>query len=603
MKMLALRFFTGLLILSTFFACNIDKQTIEHQTILAGEPLILSFEGPEVNETDAENPFTDYRLVVEFANGEESYQVPGYFAADGNPGESGAEKGNIWRAHFMTLTPGEWTYRVFFHKGKNIAIEQDLSKGTPVTLSHTGGSFTVEDKKYAEGAFAGKGHLHVDKNHFRFDDGSYILKVGPNSPENFLAYEDIDGTVAYDTSLQFIKNWEPHIKDWKSGDPTWRDGKGKGIIGAINYLAEKGMNVIYFVSMNIGGDGRDVYPYRDHTDFTRFDCSKLAQWNIIFEHAQRKGIILHFVTQETENELLLDNGDSGFHRQLYYRELIARFGHHPAVIWNLGEENGPASWSPEGQTTQQRKDMANYFQQNDPWNSPVLLHTHAHNLLRDSIIDPLLGFKGIDGLSMQIDHKETIHNEFNRHTKEAIEAGQQWLLTMDEIGKWYAGALPDKDDPGHDTLRQEVLWGSLTAGSAGVEWYFGYNFDHNDLNAQDWRSRDNLWDQTRYAKDFFKELLPYWEMTNQDNLLNDASAYCLAKPGEVYVVYLKDKSKKNKLDLSDDAGSFVIQWYNPKTGKFVGSEPKTIEGQSVIDLKAPEDQDQEDWVALIKKDK
>ena len=42
---------------------------------------------------------------------------------------------------------------------------------------------------------------------------------------------------------------------------------------------------------------------------------------------------------EAENEDWLDNGQLGTERRLFYRELIARFGHHPAIRWNLCEEN------------------------------------------------------------------------------------------------------------------------------------------------------------------------------------------------------------------------------------------------------------------------
>ena len=31
-----------------------------------------------------------------------------------------------------------------------------------------------------------------------------------------------------------------------------------------------------------------------------YDCSKLDQWNIIFDHAQRQGVFLHFKMQENE---------------------------------------------------------------------------------------------------------------------------------------------------------------------------------------------------------------------------------------------------------------------------------------------------------------
>ena len=68
------------------------------------------------------------------------------------------------------------------------------------------------------------------------------------------------------------------------------------------------------------------------------DVSKLDQWEIVFAHGTEKGMFLHFKTMETENEMLLDDGDLGRERKLYYRELIARYAHHPALNWNLGEE-------------------------------------------------------------------------------------------------------------------------------------------------------------------------------------------------------------------------------------------------------------------------
>ena len=48
------------------------------------------------------------------------------------------------------------------------------------------------------------------------------------------------------------------------GDPTWGDGKGKAIIGAVNYLASKGMNAVSFLTFNIEGDDRNVFLYTDY---------------------------------------------------------------------------------------------------------------------------------------------------------------------------------------------------------------------------------------------------------------------------------------------------------------------------------------------------
>jgi hypothetical protein len=56
----------------------------------------------------------------------------------------------------------------------------------------------------------------------------------------------------------------------------------------------------------------------------------------------------------------------------------------------------------------------------------------------------------------------------------------------------------------------------------------------------------------------------------------DNTNHLLAEPGSYYIVYAE---KKVKLDLTASPGLFVYEWYNPKTGKTVGSGK--IEGGSV----------------------
>ena len=73
--------------------------------------------------------------------------------------------------------------------------------------------------------------------------------------------------------------------------PTWKDGKGKGLIGAINYLSSKGANSMSFLPYNAGGDGDNVWPFVDRDDKFHYDVSKLDQWQIVFDHAQPRGFI------------------------------------------------------------------------------------------------------------------------------------------------------------------------------------------------------------------------------------------------------------------------------------------------------------------------
>src|SRR6056297_3379435 len=93
--------------------------------------ITISFNGPEVSETDDFNPFTNYRLDVNFTHSEtgKTYRVPNYFAADGNAANTSAYNGNKWRVHFSPDETGEWTYRVSYRKGKNIVASENKNAG------------------------------------------------------------------------------------------------------------------------------------------------------------------------------------------------------------------------------------------------------------------------------------------------------------------------------------------------------------------------------------------------------------------------------------------------------------------------------------------
>ena len=242
-----------------------------------------------------------------------------------------------------------------------------------------------------------------------------------------------------------LKSWDPHVQDWKAGDPTWKDGKGKGLIGALNYLAGKGVNAFSFLTYNAGGDGDNVWPFITRDDKLHYDCSKLDQWGVVF----------------------------------------------------------------------------------DVKSEPYTLHD----------------------------------------------------------------------------IRKLCLWGTLMAGGAGVEYYFGYALPENDLVCQDFRSRDKSWDYCRIALDFFHdEKIPFAEMTNADAIIgnpkNDNSKFCLAKPGELYLVYLPDGGETS-IDLAGATGKFSIQWFNPpEGGKAMAKGAATLDGGGKETLIAPS---ADDWLAVIAK--
>ena len=601
----------------------------------------LTIDGPQTEESAvAPNPFLDYRMTVVFTHesGSPSYRVPGYFAADGNAGETSATAGNKWRAHLSPDKTGRWNWRVEFVAGKGVAIDVSMS-GQPVAPSNgrTGTiDITVSDKKAPDLRALGR-LQYVGAHYLRFQgSGDYFLKLGADSPETLLAYADFDGTVALKPQVP-LHTYAPHLGDWRTGDPTWKSGKGRALVGAINYLSSKGVNAMSFLTYNAGGDGDNVWPFVARDDTLHYDVSKLDQWQIVFDHAQRRGLYLHFKLQETENDdrrlgnphqargrgagapasgpadvpAALDGGDLGIERKLYLRELVARFGYELALNWNLGEESTLS--------TIEQQAMAQYIKDTDPYGHHIVLHTHPEDLAQDEIYTPLLGSRSaLTGVSLQI-MADRVHARTVRWVRASAESGKRWVVANDEQGGANVGSPPDPGYPGftgkdpqgrelitlHD-IRKYTLWGNLMGGGAGVEHYFGYQLPDNDLTLENFRSRDKTWDYGRIALSFFRsEKIPFWEMTNADELVgnpaHDNSRYCLAKPGELYLVYLPAGGAAT-IDLEGAAGAFSVAWFDPRIGgAVIPGSVASVQGGAVRAIGSPPNNQAEDWVAVLRR--
>jgi len=588
------------------FICFILVAAICSQTVsgaqISGElkkwhKVTITFDGPQTGETADPNPFLYYRLNVTFEHqgSGKSYTVPGYYAADGNAANTSADSGNKWRVHFAPDRVGTWKYSVSFSKGQNVAVSEEKNAGESAGfMDGQSGTFNIAPTDKTGRDFRGKGLLqYVGKHHLRFaETGEYFLKCGADAPENFLAYKDFDGDFKSDGHKDnFIKDWAPHIKDWKPGDPTWQNGKGKGMIGAINYLASKGMNVFSFLTLNIIGDDQNVFPYTIYNERLRMDVSRLDQWEIVFEHGTRLGMYLHFKTQEAENQRLLDDGDTGIERKLYYRELIARFSHHLALNWNLGEEIG--SWgNVKGQDTAQKQAMAQYFYDHDPYCHHIVIHNgeNHYDLLGDA--------SKLTGFSLQTNKPDfsRVHDQTKNYINRSVEAGKPWVVACDEPGDASHGLITDAEDPTRDNARKNALWGNIMAGGAGVEWYFGYQHPHSDLTCQDWRTREKVWTQCSYALDFFKKYeIPFWDMKCQDEMTENTDDYVFCKPGEIYLVYLKHGGT---VELNVSSGKFNYSWFNPRTSDGIDGLLSTgsVNAGQKIEVAAP---DKNDWLLMI----
>ena len=75
--------------------------------------------------------------------------------------------------------------------------------------------------------------------------------------------------------------------------------------------------------------------------------------------------------------------------------------------------------------------------------------------------------------------------------------------------------------------------------------------------------------------------------------LSDNGAYCLAKPGEIYAVYLP---KGGKVTVKLEPGTYTAMWFSALTGEKIALP--TVQGPSWTSPKVP---DQNDWALLLQK--
>ncbi len=148
--------------------------------------------------------------------------------------------------------------------------------------------------------------------------------------------------------------------------------------------------------------------------------------------------------------------------------------------------------------------MVKFLHDTDPYRHHIVIHTFPPQ--QDEVYQPLLGDKSLlTGVSLQNSWKAA-HQRTLQWVRESAAAGRPWVVANDEQNPASLGVPPD---PGYEAttasrwrskpkgsvaegyvaskpytmhdIRKLTLWGTLMAGGAGVEYYFGYQLPENDL--------------------------------------------------------------------------------------------------------------------------
>lgn len=590
------------------------------------------------NGTDQdENPWLSVRFDVLCdppGTSPPSFWIPGFFVGDTGVTTDGV--GRYWRARF---TPpdiqGSWDFDFYFRQGTEVNVDDTRPTGNSdysVTLTVSAPSGTAP-------GFQSKGFIlpywttgSKGAKYYTHSNGDLFLKTGLDSPENFLGYDGFQDMTNPTKTLVDAKNGPNHgagthgwLHDyslpapyvdmtdyWVSGHPEWvtsgtggASNEGHGIIGFLNYLESVGVNSQYALLMNLGGDGRDVSPFWDNPfeashatngdtpiisgdDDSRLNYAprRLEQWEMVFTHAEELGVMMTFVLAEQEppNYDWFDGPAPGYvidtvAKRLYYKNMIAMFGHHLGVKWIFSEETRYTSNIVNNFNAISRVDLLD-IQTAAEWmaywdvcdydsvQSKWIGHAFAiHGYPNEEAAGPQF-----DGLEIYVDVHELVDDgdwwltgtSLQLHGNEANASSSTWRnIYSSHIEDLIAAAGTDDSSGGgssprfvpvecdeqgtpgtgvtsyhwtgapvsstSEDRRKRILFDVFLSGGAGLEWYAGYHsagspYFGGDLKMEDPTSREPILKSSaafrEYLVDDIHPSYPLADFTAADNLVS-----------------------------------------------------------------------------------
>jgi hypothetical protein len=489
-----------------------------------------SIEGP-----DARNPFTDATLGGSFGktSGTERTKVDGFCdSADGS----------VFRIRFMPSSSGDYTYSIVYRQG---AFE----------ATHTG-TFRASD-----------GHRKG------------LVRVDPKYPWHFIwegtgEHYFFNGTTAF----------------WLAG---WREDR------VINYIIERlhGLKINRIRALIAGATdilwGEPVMPGEnfslflrpwiaetpeslDHPgiDFARFNVAYWQKWERMLRFARERDVIISAILDISTHKAQPAAGSEDERR--YIRYAVARLSAFSNLNWDLGDDLDSfrdEKWAHETGTL---------IETWDPYKHLATSHP-VHREHQDRASD-WFGFTSIQNWSRMQHTLMLEEREIQMKTGRIIPQTNEEYGYEDHYPHW----APAPDGDSAETLRR-VAWDIAMAGAYGTA-------------GESCRRGTNIWPDTgggwingrgddtmvmlkgyEHIVDFFTSF-EWWKTEPHDELVSKG-AYCLAKPGEIYAVYLPQRpicgnqeAYEHKMECGEvtiklEPGNYKARWFNAYTGETVPLPP------------------------------
>jgi hypothetical protein len=476
--------------------------------------------------------------------------------------------GSEWRVNFTPPFTGSWKYNsISTDKSMNgkkgnfdvVAWSEEEKRDNPVRHG------LIRVKKSGDNA----GHF------FEYSDGQPVLWIADTW------WNWTKRSIKFDTFKQLVDN-----------------------------RAEKKFNIgQLFVPGN--GWGRES-SMLDET-YTILDTAHLKKVEDMIRYANSKGITVWIHGWWSRPNLNTTVGAEKMQR--WWRYLVHRFCAYN-VIWVVAGEynmnnNGGFSldfW----------KNLGKLIKDEDPYERIISLHNtppfwdggaEAPQWSTGSVLhkEPWLDYN-----QCQVGHGKyanemiplVVSEEYNRQPSKPIVVTEPWYEFIEgnptgmdiRFAAWSAilsGAAGHTYGGGH------VWLASVPESSGGGgSWPLEKGFDRTTYDYEGAMSMKHL-------AGFFKDV-KWWNMAPHPELVREyPQPFCLAKPGEEYVLYLRyGGTVKITMDDSARTKKFKYHWYNPATGKVYDS--KTIQGDKLVKFNCPESYpgvlDYRDWVLYICKE-
>jgi hypothetical protein len=495
-----------------------------------------------VRSPDARNPFTDVSVNgnFEMADSGQHWQVDGF---------CDSPDGTVYKIRFMPPTAGNYKYSVTYQQG---AFQRKYT-----------GTFHAVDKHH-------RGPIRIDQQyrwHF----------IWEGTGEHYF----FNGTTAY-----WLTGWREERIIRNSIDRLQRLK-----VNRIRVTVAGRSNLFFGEPVMTGQNYSNLptpWPAESPNDFTHpgFDYTRFyiplwQKFERMLQYARDRDMIISVVLDMNDNKVHPAAGSEDERR--FIRYAVSRFSAFSNITWDLGDDL-------EGYRNDEwTHDTGTLIGQWDPYHH--LATSHPIKTTHQDRASEWFGFTSYQDWSRQQHALMLESRELQKKTGRIIPQTNEEYGYEDHYPLW---AAPGSDSA--DVLRH-TAWDIVMAGgyqTAGETCRRGTNIAPDTGGGwMNGRGDDTMTMFLGYGHmvDFFTSF-EWWKTDPHDELVNNG-AYCLAKPGEIYAIYLP---KGGSVTLKLEPGTYNASWFSALSGEKITLP--AVEGGS---WRSPEAPDQNDWALLLER--